>query len=494
MTQLSPGRLGAISGRAVVPRYDRSRLRPGIVHIGVGGFHRAHQAVYLDDLMNTGRGQEWAVWGAGLLDRDRAMAEALAAQGCLYTVMEKGPGAGPPRVIGSITRYLYGPDRPAAVIEAMASPSVRVVSLTITEGGYGTGPDGEFDPGSPEVAADMAPGGTPQTAFGFMVEALWCRHQRGLAPFTVLSCDNVQGNGAVARQAVTAVAQARRPAMAGWLAENGRFPSSMVDRITPVTTDDDRAVLARQYGVEDRWPVVCEPFRQWVVEDSFTDGRPPLEDAGVQLVSDVHPFETLKLRLLNASHQAMCYLGLLAGHQFVHEVANDPLFAGYLLGYMEGEAAPTLPPVAVDVEEYARLLVGRFANPEVKDTLARLGTNSSDLMPKFLLPVVRAQLERGGPVAHSATAVAAWARYAQGRDEGGRSTAVNDRRAAQISEAARREDSEPGAFLDQPSIFGDVAADQRFRGRYLAALRSLGQRGVRGTLTALAEERRGGSC
>ena len=240
-----------------------------------------------------------------------------------------------------------------------------------------------------------------------MTEALARRRARGVPAFTILSCDNIQGNGHVSQRAFTAFARLRDPELADWITAHVRFPNCMVDRITPKTTEDDRAELSRRFGIDDQWPVLCEPFTQWVLEDDFTDGRPPLEDAGVQIVPDVEPYELMKLRLLNASHQALCHPGRLVGYRFVHEVTTDPLFARFLLDYMTAEAIPTLRPVpGVDLAGYANQLIERFSNPEVRDTVARLCANASDCIPKFLLPVIREQLAAGGPVTRSAAVVA----------------------------------------------------------------------------------------
>src|SRR3954451_13533649 len=397
MTVLSEATYRSLS--VTVPSYDRSRLRTGIVHFGVGGFHRAHQAMYLDRLMEAGEAYDWAICGVGVMPFDLRMKEIMVGQDCLYTLVTKDPAAGwQPRVIGSMREYLYAPDDPEAVIEKLADPATRIVSLTVTEGGYNIHPvTGEFDARNPAVQADLAPGAGPTTSFGLITEALVRRRERGVAPFTVMSCDNIQGNGHVTRRVCTAFARLRDPDLGAWVEREVRFPNSMVDRITPVTTDADRAEVRERFGIEDRWRVVCEPFTQWVLEDAFSLGRPPYERAGVQVVSDVEPYELMKLRLLNASHQALGYFGYLAGYRLVHEAAQDPLFRAFLRGYMDEEATPTLAPVpGVDLDEYKQTLIERFSNPQVRDTIARLCADISDRIPKWLLPVVRGQLELGG--------------------------------------------------------------------------------------------------
>ncbi len=473
-----------------VPTYDRSQVRTGIVHLGVGGFHRAHQAMYLDRLMNEGKAMEWGICGVGVLPGDRRMKEALSAQDGLYTLVVKhSEGTMEPRVIGSVVDYLLAPDDPEAVVERMADPAIRIVSLTVTEGGYGIDPvTGEFDPSTPGVAADLEPGATPTTTFGLVVEALARRRQRGVPPFTVMSCDNLQGNGHLSQRSFTAFATLRDPDLGAWVGREVAFPNAMVDRITPVTTPNDIALVRDRFGVDDAWPVVCEPFTQWVLEDRFPTGRPPLEDVGVQLVQDVEPYELMKLRLLNASHQALCYFAYLAGYRLVHEACQDPLWARFLRQYMDAEATPTLEPVpGVDLDTYKSTLLERFSNAQVRDTVARLCAESSDRIPKWLVPVVHAQIASGGPLHRSAAVVASWARYAEGVDEQGNPIELVDRLADRLQERARRQREEPLAFLADRALFGDLVDDERFVAAYLSALESLHRDGARATLQALVE-------
>ncbi|HTW04036.1 MAG TPA: mannitol dehydrogenase family protein, partial [Streptosporangiaceae bacterium] len=345
---------------------------------------------------------------------------------------------------------------------------------------------GEFDVINPDVLADLAPGAVPRTAFGLVTEALRRRRQRGQPPFTVMSCDNLQGNGHLARKAFTTFARLRDPDLGDWVENETRFPNSMVDRITPVTTDADRAEVRDRFGIEDRWPVVCEPYTQWVLEDTFTTGRPAYEQAGVQVVEHVEPYELMKLRLLNVSHQAMAYFGYLCGYRLVHEAAEDPLFQAFLLGYMDQEATPTLTPVpGVDLDGYKHTLIERFSNAYIRDTIARLCAQSSDRIPKWLLPVVRLQLATGGEIRRSAAVVASWARYAEGTDEQGEPIEVVDRLAESLTELARRQLEDPDAFIANRELFGDLVDDKRFVTAYRSALASLHERGARATLESL---------
>jgi mannitol 2-dehydrogenase len=485
LSTLSDSTLGELPPGVARPTYDRSDLTVGIVHIGVGGFHRAHMAMTIDSLMNEGLAHEWAICGVGLLESDRRMEAVFDAQDCLYTLTLKHPdGRRESRVIGSIAEYLFAPDGAEAVVERMTDPAVKIVSLTITEGGYNFDRvTGEFDATHPGVVSDLVDGATPSTVFGFVTEALRRRRDRGTPPFTVLSCDNVQGNGHMAQKMFTAFADLKDAALGAWIRSSVTFPNSMVDRITPVTQDSDIVEARDITGLDDGWPVVCEPFFQWVIEDDFGLGRPPLDDAGAQFVEDVEPYELMKLRLLNASHQGMCYFGHLAGYRYAHEAVGDEAIAAFLLRYMDREATPTLKPVpGIDLDAYKATLIERFLNPEVRDTLARLCAESSDRIPKWLVPVIRDQLETGGEIECSAAIVASWARYAEAVDEQGEPITVVDPLRDELVAIAQTQRAEPLAFLRNRALFGDLSDDARFTAAYLAALTSLHERGAAATV------------
>ncbi|BBZ30252.1 mannitol 2-dehydrogenase [Mycolicibacterium madagascariense] len=451
------------------PSYDRSEIGIGIVHFGVGGFHRAHQAMYLDRLLEAGKAREWGICGVGVLPGDRRMADVMADQDCLYTLILMNPdGSRDARVIGSIVDYRYAPADPESVVELIAAPTTRIVSLTITEGGY---------------VIDNA---GPDSVFGLVTAALARRRERGLPSPTIVSCDNIEGNGDVARQAFTAYAATAHPDLVDWMTEHTRFPNSMVDRITPVTTPDVIESLAAEYGVDDQWPVAAEPFTAWVLDDDFSDGRPPYEDVGVLLVEDVTPYELMKLRLLNAGHQALCYFAYLAGYRLVADAAGDPLFAEFLRQYMDDEATPTLRPVpGIDLPEFKKTAIDRFANPSVRDTIVRLCYGSSDRIPQWLVPVIRENLKSGAPVRLSAAVVASWARYAEGVDEQGEPIDVQDQLADTLVPLAKSQLEHPTAFIENTALFGDLATQQRFVDAYLWALDSLHRDGARATLEAL---------
>ncbi|MEV3902559.1 mannitol dehydrogenase family protein [Mycobacterium sp. NPDC050551] len=451
------------------PEYGRAATTVGIVHFGVGGFHRAHQAMYVDRLLGDGAPSEWAICGVGILPGDRRMADVMAAQDGLYTLLlEKPDGTREARVIGSIVDYRFAPDDPEGVVELLAAPTTRIISLTITEGGY------QLD-SLPEV-----------NVFGLVAEALARRRDRGVASPTIVSCDNIEGNGDVARSAFTTYADRVHPGLSEWITEHTRFPNSMVDRITPVTTPEVIATVADEFGVDDKWPVVAEPFTSWVLEDSFSDGRPPFEDVDVLLVDDVTPYELMKLRLLNAGHQALCYFAYLSGYRLVHDAAGDPLIAEFLRQYMDSEATPTLKPVpGIDLPDYKRTLIERFANPGVRDTVARLCFGSSDRIPQWLLPVIRENLKSGAPVRLSAAVVASWARYAEGVDEQGEPIDVQDQRAETLIPLAKAQHDNPLAFIEYTDLFGDLAEQSRFAEAYTWALESLHRDGARATLERL---------
>jgi mannitol 2-dehydrogenase len=487
---LSAATLHDLDPSVGVPVYGRSALTVGMVHFGVGGFHRAHQAMYIDRLMNQGEALDWAICGVGVLPSDVAMRDALAAQDGLYTlVIKHADGKLEPRVIGSIVRYLHAPDDAEAVLAVLTAESTRIVSLTVTEGGYNVDPvTGQFDTGNAGVVRDAHGGQPPATVFGLVVEALRRRRTEGVAPFTVMSCDNIPGNGDLAKAMFAAYADMLDPALAAWIRSSVAFPNSMVDRITPVTTESDRAMLLDQFGVVDRWPVVCEDFTQWVLQENFPTGRPAWENAGVQLVDDVEPYELMKLRLLNASHQAMAYVGYLSGHRFAHEAATDPAIVEFLAGYMDDEGTPTLPEVpGVDLADYKRSLIERFANPQVRDTIARLCAESSDRIPKWLLPVVRENLATGGEIRRSAAVVASWARYDEGVDEQGEPIVVVDRLRDELVEIAAQQRQRPLAFIENQALFGDLAQNETFADAFRHALDLFHEQGAHRTVELLNE-------
>ncbi|MCB9946745.1 MAG: mannitol dehydrogenase family protein [Rhodospirillaceae bacterium] len=484
--KLDNAALGRLPPAVRGPAYDRRTTTEGILHIGVGGFHRAHQAVYVDDaIAATGDGR-WAICGVGLLAHDSRMRDALVPQDCLYAMIERGPGADPQaRVVGSLTGFLFAPGNAEAVLEKMASADTHIVSLTITEGGYYLDPKtGGPRLDHPDIVRDLQAPTQPSTAFGYLAEALDRRRRQGLKPFTVLSCDNVQGNGDVTRRLLLAVAGHRDAQLRDWIAQNGAFPNSMVDRITPATTDADREAVRDTFGIDDAWPVVTEPFRQWVVEDRFCDGRPPWDGVGVQMTADVRPYEMMKIRLLNASHSAMGYLGLLSGFAHIHEIMADPLFRRFVIEFMNEEVTPILEEVpGIDLGAYKAALVDRFSNPAIKDQVLRICMDGSSKIPKFVLPTLSEQLSRGGPTKRLSLVIASWCRAMAGTDDQGAPIAVADPMAAQLSERARASGRDPRAFLAVREVFGeDLPQSAVFVDQVRDALESLHDLGARKTL------------
>jgi mannitol 2-dehydrogenase len=393
--RLSREHLNTLPAGVRTPQYDPAAVTTGIVHIGVGGFHRSHLAVYVDDLLAQGH-LTWGICGIGTLPADRRMHDVLAGQDHLYTVATLVDGDRRDlRVIGSIVDHLLVEDDLQAVLSVMTAPSTRIVSLTITEGGYAQGADGSFDASDEGIQADAAAPARPRTAFGLIVEALERRRQAGLASVTVMSCDNLPGNGSATKDAVLGLARLRDPALAEWIEAETTFPSSMVDRITPVTTPGLVTSVA-DAGIDDQWPVPAESFTQWVLEGRFAAGRPPFEDVGVQLVDDVAPYELMKLRLLNGAHQVIAHLGLPAGHEYVHEAVGDAELLGTVRAYLQDEVRPTLAPVpGVDVDDYIDTLLERFANPAIADTLERLAADAHNRLRQFVVPVVADRAAQG---------------------------------------------------------------------------------------------------
>ncbi|WP_432563292.1 mannitol dehydrogenase family protein [Kineococcus sp. SYSU DK003] len=459
------------------PGYDRSALEPSVVHIGVGGFHRAHQAVYLDDLARTGE-TGWGLVGVGL--RSPEMGKVLADQDNLFLVVERGE-TDRARVVGVLNRYLFAPDDPAAVLDTLAAETTRVVTLTITGSGYRIDPhSGEFDADDEDLRADLEHPSTPRTVFGFLVEALDRRRRAGLPPFTVLSCDNMPDNGTAARTAVVSFARLRDGELADWIEAEGAFPSSMVDRITPTTTPGERERIVHQTGVDDRWPVVTESFTQWVVEDSFCHGRPPLERVGVQFVDDVAPYEAMKTRMLNAGHCALAYLGILAGYSTIDEVLSDWVFRAYFEHLLADEIAPLLPPVpGIDLEEYQQTLVRRFADPRMGDQLTRLGRRGSTKMPNYVFPSVQAAVAAGRPHQLLLLAVAGWMRFLRGYDYAGNDVPVEGPLADRLVELARQGQEQPEPLMSEQTVFGDLRDDPAFAAGVEVALRALEEQGPR---------------
>jgi fructuronate reductase/mannitol 2-dehydrogenase len=481
---LTQATLGQHDAQLLVPTYDRSALTPAVVHFSVGGFHRSHQLLYFDELAERRLSDGWGVVGVGLHNRE--MKDALAPQDHLYTVVERSPGWESARVVGVMVDYHYAPDAPATVLDVLTDERTRMVSLTITGDGYRLDPQsGDFDADDVDIRWDLAHPHCPRTVFGYVVEGLDRRRRAGLPPFTVVSCDNMHRNGDAARAAIVGFARLRDEVLARWITDRVAFPSSMVDRITPHTTPEQREAVAQRYGVDDRWPVITEPFSQWVIEDTFCNGRPPLEHVGVRFVPDVARYELMKTRLLNAGHCALGYLGSLAGYASIDQVMADPVLAEYVTRLMDVEVTPLLPPPdGIDLGEYKRTLLQRFANPAIADDLSRLCRRGSTKMPHHLLPSLRQAVAEGRPHALLTLAVAAWFRYLRGTDPKGRLIRIDDPRADRLQALACAGGTDPRPLLGERSIFGDLGEYPLFVTELEESLQQLDRHGVHATLTA----------
>jgi mannitol 2-dehydrogenase len=487
MTRLTTATLASARPGTHLPAYDRATVTPGIVHIGLGGFHRAHQALYLDDLIASDpAARSFGLVGVNLLPTDARMAQVMAEQDGLYTVLERHPdGTTTARVVGSILTALFAPGDRAGVLAALEAPGTRIVSLTITEGGYCyDAATRAVDLDNPGLRHDLQHPDEPTTAFGYLAAGLRRRRAAGTGPFTVMSCDNVHGNGDITRRVLTAFAGAQDPELGSWVAEQVAFPNSMVDRITPRTTEADVEEAADRTGLDDAWPVSCEPFRQWVLEDQFSAGRPAWEQAGVQLVPDVAPYELMKMRLLNAGHQSIAYAGRLLGHQLAWQATQDESVRALLTRYQQREAVHTLPEVpGVDLPGYATTVVERFANPQIGDSLDRLAGQSSTMMATFVLPVCRDLIAADRDARATIAIIACWARYLEGIDEAGGPVPIVDVQADDLTTRAARHGEDLLALVRGNALFAGLADDPRFTGPYAATLAKIRTQGTRSALT-----------
>jgi mannitol 2-dehydrogenase len=463
---LTNASLPLLAARGIaVPDYPRTAPGPRIVHIGVGGFHRAHEALYIDELAIAGG--DWRICGIGPLAVDRGMAEALGAQDCLYSLIEHGADDPSVRVIGSIVEYRLAIDDQRFMIDLIARAETSIVSLTITEGGY--------DP----------PISSGPSVFDGIAEALQRRVAAGLEPVTVLSCDNILHNGEIARGATITASRRRSAGLADWVERQCSFPNSMVDRITPATTDADRVWLRDSYGIDDRWPVVAESFRQWVVEDTFASGRPALEKVGVMFTDRVGDWETYKLRLLNATHTVLAYIAALSGINLVDEALAVPALNRFVRTFLRDEVLPTLVvqipghPAAA----YADSVLDRFSHPGIRDQIARLCIDGTVKFPTFVIPTIAAQLDAGGPIRASVTALAAWARYLAAVPV---AEQAHDTFADEARQYAIRAVKDPVRFLEFTKVFPvRVAGNSRFRDVFATQLAKLRDEGPLAAVAAV---------
>lgn len=487
MHTLDQAHLSSLPASLTRPGYDRSKVRAGIAHIGVGGFHRAHEAIYTDRALARPGQEGWGICGINLLPQDAAMAAAMKKQDGLYTVSEMAPdGSHVSRVVECMVEYLFAPDSPEAVLARLSHPDIRIVSLTITEGGYLLDGAGRFNLENPTVAHDLAHPEAPQGAFGFIVGALERRRQAGVKPFTVMSCDNLRHNGAQAKKAVAAFARARSPELAAWIEREVAFPNGMVDRITPATDAAAKQKLRELTQVDDAAPVICEDFIQWVLEDDFRNGRPDWHEVGVMFTQDVSPYEEAKIRLLNATHTMLSYPAYLAGLRKVDDALHDPLFFSYLRGFLDHDAGVWLKSLpGLDIESYKDTLLRRFGNRAVGDQLARLCIDGGSKISGFLLPTLHATLEGGRPYHRMAFFLAAYDRYLKGKDEKGETYPINEPNARPLLEKVIASDS-PMTLVQLKEVVGEkIPAHPGFVELYLKLRQQIDAQGVVATLKSL---------
>ncbi|KNG94942.1 mannitol dehydrogenase family protein [Pseudaestuariivita atlantica] len=486
MDELIPLRLstlGALPQGVLVPTYDRARLSPGIVHVGLGNFHRAHQAWYLHRLMQAGEAMDWAIIGAGVRPYDSAMRDRLLAQDCLTTLIELDPARTAVEVTGAMIDYLPVEPDNGALIAQIADPSTRIVSMTVTEGGYYNGPHG-FDIDHADLRADIATPDRPRTVFGAIVAALGLRHAAGHGPITLLSCDNLQNNGDILRNAVVTLAQATDPALAKWIDRSCSFPNSMVDCIVPATGPTELD-LVHGLGIDDKAPVTHEAFRHWVIEDKFCAGRPAWDKVGAIMTDDVHVFEAMKLRILNGGHQIVANAGELLSVGTISDATADPTI-GALFDKVEAEEIlPQVAPVpGFTPEAYLDLIRARFLNPRIVDTTRRVAFDGSSRHPGFLLPSLRDRLASGQPAPGLALVEALWARYCVGTREDGTTIEPNDPMWDRLQPQARAAQSDPMVWLQMDDIYGPLAQNPEFRAAFADAVIAVRDLGVVGAIEA----------
>ena len=479
---LNKTNLRRFSDAVRIPTYDRNTLTPGILHLSVGNFHRGHMAVYLDELFEQGLDLDWAIIGAGLRPSALDMRKILKAQDYLTTVVELAPTAISAHIVSAMVDFL--PSDPDIIHDALSDRQIRIVSMTITESGYYIdAATGEFAADHPEMVRDAKSPDNPTSLFGVIVKALRARRDAGIDPFTILSCDNLPGNGNITRQTVLGLARLDDPELADWIAASVSFPNSMVDRIVPATTDRERQLVVDHFGIIDELPVVCEPFRQWVVEENFPSGRPYLEKVGVQFVTDVSGYELMKLRILNAAHASMCYPALLLGHHFVHDAMADPDILLWLKTLLTREAIPTLKPLPnVNYYQYLDKVIERFSNTEIGDTISRIAEEGSERQPKFILPALTDALAAGKSIDGFALEIALWCRYCLAEDEQGKLITVKDLKAAELLQFSEASKTRSEAFLDNIEVFGSLGENVLFSDPFSYWLRYIHRLGVRAAI------------
>lgn len=497
--ELSARTLSALPAKVVIPGYDRAKVRAGIAHIGIGNFHRSHQALYIDRCLHFDGQQDWGIFGIGIRDGADAMQKTLALQGqdTLYTLTEYAPdGSTSVRVIGSIVDYLHAPENPERALALLADPAIRIVSLTITEGGYNIDEvTGEFALDEPSVNHDLTEAADPITVFGYIVEALDRRRNAGTVPFTIMSCDNLHHNGDVARQAFVSFARARDPDLADWIDTHVGFPNSMVDRITPSVTDAICERVDAFSGVADTVPVICESYLQWVIEDRFSAGRPPLEQVGVEIRPDVADYEAVKYRLLNASHSMLAYPAVLAGYRHVDEAMRNERFFRYLKLFMERDVIPVLPaPAGVSLQSYKEDVLARFGNSAISDQLLRIAHDGIAKMPVFLVKTLRDLVAQNGPFDRVAFLLACFQRYFDGVDDHGDMFPVVEPHLSLADQVLLTSGNPLAILKTKPFVGLGLFDNQAFTEAFLRSRDTIMQYGVAHALECIEAERELAQC
>jgi len=479
--KLNNKNLTRLSEKVSIPKYDRTKVKTGILHIGIGGFHRAHEAFYTDELLNKNSDYNWGICGVALLDFDQKIYQTLKEQNGLYTLIVKElDGRLTKTVIGSIVDYLFAPENPVVVIERIANPEIKIITLTITEGGYNNNEaTGEFEIDNPLIQHDLKNPNDPKTVFGYITQGLKLRKERNVSGCTIQSCDNIQGNGHITKKMLLSYVKHAEPGLVSWIESHVSFPNSMVDRITPATVPADIKALKETSGIDDAWPVVCEPFKQWVIEDDFIEGRPVWEQVGAQFVEDVAPYEKMKLSLLNAGHSVLGILGALMGYSTIDEAVNNKEISSFLRIYMGNEVTPILGELeGVNLKNYQHSLIQRFGNIYIKDQIDRICSESSAKIPIFILPTVKAQLNENGPIDYAAFVIAAWAIYSLGLDENGNSLKIKDAMAEELHKKAIEAKDKPELFLGIETVFGGMKESEIFVKAYANAYQNILKYGV----------------
>jgi mannitol 2-dehydrogenase len=475
--QLNQSNLANLPSHIDIPKYDRTKLTAGIVHIGVGGFHRAHQAMYINELLKTPGSEQWAICGIGLLENNRSLRDILVKQDYLYSLVVRHPnGQIDNKVIGSMVDFIFAPDDTQTVIDKLANSETKIVSLTITEGGYNLNPiTGDLDLNNPDIVHDIANPHDPKTAFGYIAAALKIRKENNIQAFTVQSCDNIQHNGAITRKMLISFTEQQDLMLSQWIAKHVEFPNAMVDRITPVTTKADIDYVVQNFGLHDEWPITCESFSQWVIEDDFSNGRPNWDLVGAQFVTDVTPYEKMKIRLLNAGHSVLGLLGSIHGYATIDETVSDQDFAGYLRAFMDLEVTPLLDELeGINLNQYKDTLIERFSNPNIKDSLARIGSESSAKLPKFLIATVHENLAAGRDCSLAALVIATWCLYSDKQmNQAQQAIDIQDVMQNELAKYAQKTINDKFAFLKLNSLFDDLIEQPAFRQSYEAAIDEL---------------------